>query len=116
MGKGEVRTKGEEKGLAVFETRGYTPPRNRSQPASGWIDFAEDIFRQAAACRPRPGSGTELIYDGNNIQSRGMPLKARTTFPTWDRRASVATPPYRSAHVARSAPVDTEPKPTSPLK
>jgi hypothetical protein len=65
MGKGVVQTKGEEKGLAVFETRRYTPPRNRTQPASGWIDFAEDILRQAAACRPRPGSGTELIYDGS---------------------------------------------------
>jgi hypothetical protein len=65
MGKGTVRTRGEEKGLAVFEARGYKSPRIRRQPASGWIDFAEDIFRQAAVCRPRPGSGTELIYDGS---------------------------------------------------
>src|SRR5262249_55084179 len=64
MGKLSVPTKGEEKGLVIFEVRGYNPPRNRTQPVSGWVAFAEGVFAEAAACRTRPGTGTELIYDG----------------------------------------------------
>jgi hypothetical protein len=64
MGKGEVKASGEEKGLVAFETRGYRAPRIRTQAADKWIDFAEDVFMQAAACRPRPGA-TGLIYDGS---------------------------------------------------
>jgi Domain of unknown function (DUF4157) len=63
MGKFPVASKGTEKGLVVVETRGYKA-RNRSQPANKWLDFAEDIFSEAAVCRARPGSGTELIYNG----------------------------------------------------
>jgi Domain of unknown function (DUF4157) len=63
MGKFPVASKGTEKGLVVVETRGYRT-RTRSQPASKWVDFAEDIFSEAAVCRARPGTGTELIYDG----------------------------------------------------
>jgi hypothetical protein len=63
MGKFDVRSTGGEKGLVVFETRGETH-RNRNQPADKWVDYAEDVFREAAACRARPGSGTEVIYDG----------------------------------------------------
>lgn len=64
MGKLQVARKGEEKGLAIIETRGYQSRPTRSQPVTKWLDFAEDVFQQAAMCRPRPGTGTELIYDG----------------------------------------------------
>jgi hypothetical protein len=63
MGRFPVASKGPEKGLVVVETRGYRT-RNRSQPASKWVGFADDIFSEAAACRARPGTGTELKYDG----------------------------------------------------
>jgi hypothetical protein len=63
MGKLKVATKDVEKGLAIFETRHYEN-RKQDQPASQWVDFAEDLFAQAAMCRPRPGTGTDLIYDG----------------------------------------------------
>ncbi|MGA9995842.1 MAG: DUF4157 domain-containing protein [Pyrinomonadaceae bacterium] len=65
MGKFDVQTKGQEKDLVVFETRGETN-RNRNQPADKWVAYADEVFGQAAACRPRAGTGTELIYDGKN--------------------------------------------------
>lgn len=66
MGQFKVHDKGPEKGLAIFEVRGTEPPHNRQQPASGWVSYADEIFRFAAVCRPRPGTGTDLIYDGPN--------------------------------------------------
>jgi hypothetical protein len=63
MGQFPVASKGSEKGLVVFETRG-SQARNRTQPASKWLDYADEVFRQAAVCRARPGTGTELNYDG----------------------------------------------------
>ena len=63
MGKLSVSSKGPEKGLVVIEARGYRS-RTRTQPASKWVDFAEDVFAEAAACRARPGTGTELTYGG----------------------------------------------------
>jgi Domain of unknown function (DUF4157) len=63
MGKFPVASKGTEKGLVVVEARGYRT-RNRLQPASKWLDFAEDVFSEAAVCRARPGTGTELTYGG----------------------------------------------------
>jgi hypothetical protein len=63
MGKFPVQSKGPEKGLVVVEARGYRT-RTRTQPASKWVEFAENIFSEAAACRARPGTGTELIYGG----------------------------------------------------
>ncbi len=64
MGQFDVQAAGPEKGLVVFETRAESG-RNRNQPADKWVEFAEDIFRQAAVCRERAGTGTELIYDGS---------------------------------------------------
>ena len=63
MGQFPVSTKGTEKDLVVLEVRGTTA-RNRTQPASKWVDYADEVFSQAAACRPRSGTGTELDYDG----------------------------------------------------
>jgi hypothetical protein len=61
MGKHDVRTKGEERGLALFEVRGFL--QDRTKPANQWVNFAEALFAKAAACRPRTITG--LNYDGN---------------------------------------------------
>ncbi|MDO9236677.1 MAG: DUF4157 domain-containing protein [Aquabacterium sp.] len=63
MGQFPVPSKGSEKGLAIFEVRD-TVARNRQQPASKWVDYADGVFSQAAACRARAGTGTGLNYDG----------------------------------------------------
>jgi len=63
-GEGAVKTRGKNVGLALFETRG-TEARNRSQPVDKWVDYVEEVFLEAAVCRPRPGSKTELKYDGS---------------------------------------------------
>jgi len=74
MGKLPVSTKGEEKGLVIFEVREYQAPRNRQQPVNKWVDFAEDVFQEAAVCRARPGTGTELLYDGTKkFDSKNCP-------------------------------------------
>jgi len=65
MGKLAVHTKDDEKGLAIIEERGYKSPRQPSQPADKWVEFVDNVFSQAAACRPRAGTGTELVYDGD---------------------------------------------------
>lgn len=62
-GEGNVKTKGESKDLVRFETRG-TVARSRTQPVDKWVDYAEEVFLEAATCRPRPGTGTGLNYDG----------------------------------------------------
>jgi Domain of unknown function (DUF4157) len=67
MGAFPVRPSGSEKGLVVFETRGERDV-DRSQPASKWIEYAEQIFLTAATCRERPTSSTKLIYDGTKPQ------------------------------------------------
>ncbi|WP_152270070.1 eCIS core domain-containing protein [Agriterribacter humi] len=72
MGKLKVPSKGEEKQLAIFETRGYR--RDRTQPFYKWVDFAETLFQQAAECRKRPDTGTDLIYDGTNRFTWGLCL------------------------------------------
>jgi hypothetical protein len=64
MGQFPVKSKGTEKGLVILETRG-TVARNRTQPASKWVDYADGVFGLAAVCRARPGTGTELNYDGS---------------------------------------------------
>lgn len=71
MGKLEVHAAGEERNLAIYETRGYRG-RERSQPLNKWVEFAEGIFQHAAVCRKRPGTGTELDYDGSNIFTFGQ--------------------------------------------
>ena len=72
MGKLDVsKNKSDEKNLAIFETRGYRG-RDRTRPVNEWVDFAEEIFQHAAVCRKRPGSGTELEYDGTNIFTYGQ--------------------------------------------
>jgi Domain of unknown function (DUF4157) len=65
MGKFQVRTKGEEKGLVIFETR--STRRERVQPLNQWLSYAEEVFLKASISRDRPGTGTELIYDGDNF-------------------------------------------------
>jgi hypothetical protein len=78
MGKMKVHPSGEEKGLVVFETRGYRG-RDRTRPLNEWVEFAEEIFQHAAECRPRSGSGTELIYDGTNKFTFGQCVAHDTT-------------------------------------
>jgi hypothetical protein len=65
MGRYPVLSKKKkEKGLARFETRG-TAGHSPRQPAANWVDYVEEVFLQAATCRSRAGTGTELIYDGS---------------------------------------------------
>jgi hypothetical protein len=52
MGQLSVSKKPEEKDLAVLEVRG-TVARTRSQPVDKWVDYIDEVFSQAAACRPR---------------------------------------------------------------
>lgn len=63
MGQLLVSKQPAEKGLAVFEVRG-TEARTRTQPASKWVDYIDEVFSQAAACRARAGK-TNLNYDGS---------------------------------------------------
>jgi hypothetical protein len=68
MGKRGVDATGTEKGLVLLESRNFVGQgfeRDHNQPPSKWVEFAEDLFQIAAACRSRKGTGTELIYDGN---------------------------------------------------
>lgn len=63
MGNLTMQSRGPEKQLAVFEVRG-SEDVTRTQPASNWVDFADEVFSKAAVCRARPGTGTDLVYDG----------------------------------------------------
>jgi hypothetical protein len=65
LGKFGVRTSGPEKGLVIFEAR--VPRRSRDKTMNEWVDYAEEVFQQAALCRPRPGTGTDLEYDGDKF-------------------------------------------------
>ncbi|HKP14008.1 MAG TPA: DUF4157 domain-containing protein, partial [Blastocatellia bacterium] len=56
MGKFDVQSKGPEANLVVFETRGEVKSRrSRTQPASKWVDYVDEIFLMAATCRSRTG-------------------------------------------------------------
>ena len=63
MGNLSMRSRGPEKGLAVLEVRG-SASTTRTQPEGNWLNFADEVFSKAAVCRARPGTGTELVYDG----------------------------------------------------
>jgi hypothetical protein len=62
-GEGEVKTRGKHKGLVRFETRG-TEGHTQTQPASKWVDYVEEVFVEAATCRPRSGKAG-LEYTGS---------------------------------------------------
>lgn len=64
MGQLPVSKKPAEKNLVVLEVRG-TVARTRTQPKSKWLDYVDEVFSQAAACRAR-ADATNLNYDGNN--------------------------------------------------
>ncbi|HSA87018.1 MAG TPA: DUF4157 domain-containing protein [Nitrospira sp.] len=65
LGKFDVKTSGPEKGLVIFEAR--VPRRSRDKTMNEWVEYAEEVFQQAALCRPRPGTGTDLEYDGDKF-------------------------------------------------